>query len=228
MLNTIDEIIHHYRTALKGAESKAKSTKDRAYGGVIRAQKGKLWETIAHSLILISWQELGGKKSRIEINSSKIQIPINTIYAQKNNHIPRIGNFNYDLSVDKHIFIDKKFVIGIECKAYTENAMLKRILTDFTFLTLLYKNLICFLFQGESQLGGDYCDHPVNNNDCYGSEPTHTIISQFPIDLHICTVLQGNRKVDEPIHKPEFYKDIDEERLIVIKDKFKQILASYV
>ena len=29
------------------------------------------------------------------------------------------------LVVDKHIHVDNRFIMGIECKAYTENAMLE-------------------------------------------------------------------------------------------------------
>lgn len=63
-------------------------------------------------------------------------------------------DYYYGLSVDKHIFIDSKFVMGIECKAYTENAMIKRILVDFHLLKTVFPKISCYLFQLESQLGG--------------------------------------------------------------------------
>ncbi len=55
-----------------------------------------------------------------------------------------------------------------------------------------------FLFQLESQLGGDYSalEKPV-----YGSHSTHTLQSYFSCDLNIITLLAGERKVDKPIHK---------------------------
>jgi hypothetical protein len=61
---------------------------------------------------------------RISIKDSEVQK-----YIREN-----IANYHYGLSVDNHIFIDGKFVMGIECKGYTENAMVKRILIDFHLL----------------------------------------------------------------------------------------------
>lgn len=63
---------------------------------------------------------------------------------------------HYGQKTDVHLYIDGKFVMAIECKAYTENAMMKRILVDFTLLKEVYPNLDCVLLQLESQLGGDY------------------------------------------------------------------------
>ena len=44
----------------------------------------------------------------------------------------------FNAQVDVHVYIDKKFAMGIECKAYAENAMLKRILVDFRLLKSLH------------------------------------------------------------------------------------------
>jgi len=52
-------------------------------------------------------------------------------------------------------------IMGIECKAYTENAMLKRILVDFTLLKSIVPKANCVLLQLESQLTGDY-SKPMN------------------------------------------------------------------
>lgn len=120
--------------------------------------------------------------------------------------LANIKKYYYGLSVDKHIFIDNKFLIGIECKAYTENAMIKRILVDFYLLKTQVPNLLCYLFQLESQLGGDYSqltDSPK------GSRPTHTLMSFFKnLELNIITLLPGDRKVDKPINKPQFFKPL--------------------
>jgi hypothetical protein len=64
--------------------------------------------------------------------------------------------FIIHLKTDVHVQVDGKFKIAIECKAYTENAMLKRILVDFTLFKQVYPDLAFVLFQLESQLGGDY------------------------------------------------------------------------
>ncbi len=65
---------------------------------------------------------------------------------------------HYWAKVDVHVFVDDNLVLGMECKSYTENAMLKRILVDFRMLKSLHPDLICCLLQMESMLGGGYSD----------------------------------------------------------------------
>ena len=188
----ISDIIATYENILRVVDNEAHQQDDneeRAYGGIIRAVKGKLQEYITHSLITIAWSELGGDIHRLDINSKKIKIPIKKEYIDKieNKEIKQyikdtINNYFYNLSVDKHVFIDNKFVMGIECKAYTENAMLKRIMVDFNLLHSIHPTISCYLLQLESQLGGDYSQ--LNNID-YGSYSTHTIMSYFDITLNI-------------------------------------------
>ncbi|WP_300365402.1 hypothetical protein [Brachyspira sp.] len=157
---SIEELINDYNSVVKVVDKNAAEDEDRAYGGVIRSVKGKLQEHITEEIIRIAWNNLKGNMNRLEINSQKIKLPI------KENYIKSIKNkevrdyilknkdyYYYGLSVDKHVFIDNTFVMGIECKAYTENAMIKRILIDFHLLKTLYPNISCYLFQLESQLG---------------------------------------------------------------------------
>ncbi len=106
--------------------------------------------------------------------------------------------------------------MGIECKTYTENAMLKRIMVDFTLLKNVLPNLKCVLLQLESQLAGDYSQ--VNKKIIYGSHSTHTIMSYFDVDLYILTLLEGERKVDEPIHQHTYYKELKKDS---IPEKYK-------
>lgn len=98
----------------------------------------------------------------------------------------------------------------MECKAYTENAMLKRILVDFTLLKSLYLTIKFILLQLESQLGGNYSEL---KSKTLGSPSTHTLLSYFDIKLDIITLLKGERKVDQPIHKPEFFKPLTRKSL---------------
>ena len=94
--------------------------------------------------------------------------------------------------------------MGIECKAYAENAMIKRILIDFHLLKIVHQKIACFLFQLESQLGSDYSALPKT---VYGSVSTHSIMSYFEnVDLHIFTFLEGERNINKPIHK--FFKPL--------------------
>lgn len=205
IIEQLQEIIHEYDTVIKIVDGDARKNKKRAYGGYIRATKGMLQEHITDQLVRITWQSIGGNPADLDINSRKIAIPIKRDYTAKikerevaeyieNN----IVDYVYRLSVDKHVLIGGEFVIGIECKAYAENAMIKRILIDFDLLKTQYPNLSCYLFQLESQLGGDYSDlhKPV-----YGSRSTHTLQSYFSCELNIITLLAGERAVDKPIHR---------------------------
>jgi hypothetical protein len=202
----IQKLIDEYTTVVKIVDKDAQSNQERAYGGVIRSVKGKLQEHLTEEIIKLAWKSLGGSEERLEINSNKIDIPILKEYVDgikddeiKNYILSNLLDYTYKLSVDKHIFIDGKFVLGIECKAYTENAMLKRILVDFRLLKTQFPNLKCYHFQLESQLGGDYSEL---NNKTYGSPSTHTLLSYFKdVDLKIFTFLKGERMVDKPIHK---------------------------
>lgn len=211
-MDAIDEIIRDYEGVVKVVDKDAKEQTDRAYGGMVRELKGKLQEHITEEIIKFAWQEIGGEANRLEINSKKIRIPILQDYIDRiadteiRNYInAHKSEYYYGLSVDKHIFIDGQFVAGIECKAYTENAMLKRILVDFHLLSTLYPKLDCYLFQLESQLTGDYSELPEK---VFGSKSTHSIMSYFPdVNLKIFTFLKGERKVDEPIHK--FFKPLE-------------------
>ncbi|MGH7950696.1 MAG: hypothetical protein ACREFE_02080 [Limisphaerales bacterium] len=103
--------------------------------------------------------------------------------------------------------------------------MMKRILVDFTLLRQVVPDLGWMLFQLESQLTGDYSK--VSNPVIFGSKSTHTLLSYFDIDLYIITLLEGERKVDEPIHKPEFYKELKIEVLEKATSDFQAILKRW-
>lgn len=77
--------------------------------------------------------------------------------------------------------------------------MLKRILVDFMLLKTQFPNLKCYLFQLESQLGGDYSKLKEKT---FGSHSTHTLLSYFQnVHLNIFTFLEKERLIDKPIHK---------------------------
>ncbi|MCQ2938785.1 restriction endonuclease [Helicobacter pylori] len=214
-MGSIKDIIQVYNSVVKDIDKDALEQHDRAYGGVIRSAKGKLLEHISEEIVKIAWQNIGAKKL-IEINSNKIKIPIKDSYIEnianqqvKEYILEHKKDYYYGLSVDKHVFVDNQLVMGIECKAYTENAMLKRILVDFHLLKTLYPNISCYLFQLESQLGGDYSALPETP---LGSKPTHSIMSYFEsVNLNIVTLLKGERDINQPIHKN--FKPLEEENL---------------
>ena len=226
------EIIDMYDQVIKNVDKDAKNrADDRAYGGVIRGKKGTLIEDIAESLIFIAWQELGGVPSELSVHSKKINIPIQDGYISTitdenvRDHIKKeIDGYNYKLSVDKHVYVRDNFILAIECKSYTENAMIKRICVDFDMLKKMHPKISCCLLQLESQLGGDYSQ--LNQIE-YGSVSTHTIMSYFPVDFKIITLLKGERKVDKPIHKNN-YKPLEVSSLIKTLEFFKEVLKEYI
>ncbi len=229
----INGIIAAYNSLVFGINNKAMKDENGAYGGIIRAGKGELVENIAKHLIELSWYSLGGNLLRLEINSMKIPIPINVEYVKKiadseirEYILKNIDEYSYGISVDKQVFIDSKFILGMECKAYTENAMMKRILFDFHLIKTRYPNISCFLLQLESQLGGDFSEL---NEKTYGSQSTHTLMSFMPeVDLKIITLLKGERKVDEPIHQVEFRKQIEKKSIYFAISEISKGLEKYL
>lgn len=122
------------------------------------------------------------------------------------------------------ISVDRNPTVAIECKAYAENAMFERILVDFSLLKQVSPNTSCILLQLESQLGGDYSDPKEVH---FGSKSTHTLMSYFNVDLNIITLLEGERHVDEPIHKKEFFKPLTKKGLENAVKAFQSILMNY-
>jgi hypothetical protein len=209
----IDEILKAYEILVKGIEADANEDEERAFGGIIRAGKGKLVESIARHMVEIAWDRLKGKAERLSLEKQTFKIPINRSYIDRLKYtevkdyiLAHISDYYYGLRTDVHVTIDGKMVTGIECKAYSENAMLKRIMVDFTLLKSVVPNISCILLQLESQLTGDYSE--PKKKILYGSHSTHTIMSYFDVDLSIITLLEGERKVDEPIHNSRYFKEL--------------------
>lgn len=96
------------------------------------------------------------------------------------------------------------FASGSECKAYTENAMLNRILVDFWLLKKRYPSLNFCLVQLETFLGGSH----DTNKDCHiANSSTYTLVSHITeVDLGIYTLLAGSRAINQPINQQEFAK----------------------
>jgi hypothetical protein len=225
-------LIDAYNLLVKGIEQQAEDDVDRASGGVIRAGKGALVESIARRLIETAWLGMEQPAARLSFEKKTVLIQIKPEYVQriKSPEVAKwikdnIRDFHYGIKTDVHVNIDRKFVCGVECKAYTENAMIKRILVDFTLLHEAFPDLDCVLFQLESQLGGDYSK--PNSPVVFGSKPTHTLISYFDVDLNIITLLEGDRKVDAPIHKPKFYKELKFELLEKAMSAFQNVLDKW-
>jgi hypothetical protein len=182
-------------------------------GGTLRSLKGMLVEIMAEEMILLAWKNLGGKPSRIKINKMKYPIDDGK------------GNI-YKLSQDKQVYIDDEFVLSVECKAYAEVAMYKRILVDSFLLKKHFPKLKFCLFQLESMLGGDYStavDHPN------GSPSVKVLEHQFPnLNIEIITMLDGERNIKGEIHKKQFYKPLRPERLDYAIKYFERALKEHL
>lgn len=233
MVYSIQDIIKAYNILVYGIESEALENEDRSYGGIIRASKGKLVESIAQHMVRISWNNLKADLSRLSFEKKQIKVPINLSYLDRiefkevRDHIlNNLDEYYYGLKTDIHVSIDNKLVMAIECKAYTENAMLKRILVDFSLMKNVFPNLDFVLIQLESQLTGDYSE--PSKKIIFGSPSTHTLLSYFDVDLHIITLLEGERKVDEPIHKPGHHKELKRKVLIKGINQISKLLQKYI
>jgi hypothetical protein len=229
----LDKLITEANAQIRGIEQVAKKDTERAYGGIIRAGKGGLVEFLCKELVKIAWNELGGNEQDLSFPSQKVPIPLKKEYLSKIKSPEVIKwikdnykDFVFNAQVDVHCFIKNKFALGIECKAYTENAMLKRILVDFTLLKTVYPKLQCGLLQLESQLTGDYSQ--INKKVILGSHSTHTLMSYFDVNLNIMTLLEGERKVDEPIHKSQFFKPLEKKVLVKTVEKIEEFLKPFV
>ena len=199
--------------------------------GEIRAAKGKLVEDLTQRIVRLAWEEVGGDGGVLSFGDVKsYAMPVQADYIAR--QPPEVAAYInalrsqdlYQAHVDQHVFVDGDLVMGIECKSYSENAMLKRILVDFWLLKFQHPNLICCLLQLESQLTGDYSDLDVNPPT--GSSSTHSLMSYFPeIDLHIVTLLDGERKVNRPIHQADYFKELRTESVERAIERLSELLA---
>jgi hypothetical protein len=225
----LGKLVEAYDLLVKRIDRKARESKDRAYGGVLRAAKGAYVEGVGENLIELAWRGLGKRRSDLKFGSKGVRIPLKREYLSRirskevRDFIKaNLKDYYYTLKTDIQVYTRGQFKIAVECKAYAENAMLKRILVDFTLLRQRFPNLSFVLLQLESQLGGDYSSSKKNK---YGSPSTHTLLSYFDVDLNIITLLEGERDIRQPIHKLEFYKPLKKDNLRRAVDAFKQLLA---
>ena len=236
MTNNIEKrlsvLISAYNKLVKGIDDAAAASHDRAYGGIIRAGKGELVESIAANLVEIAWTEvLNQRLSRMEINKKKMPIGISDEYIARISD-PKVrayvqahrSSLVYKFGTDVQVFIDGRLVLPIECKAYSENAMLKRILFDAELMKEAVGTDTYYLVQLESQLGGDYSEL---NDVTYGSPATHALLSHVDVELKIITLLKGERKVDKPIHKAEYFKELKMSELLKAVNLFADALKKY-
>lgn len=231
-LPTHEDLICLYNQSMSKCEVFARQNRQ----GSVRVEKGKLVETLTENIVALAWMEARGKPERLSIGDQRqrtFRITLQPDYVSKLPlHVGRDVRKNESdyfirAKVDKHIFVDGVFVMGIECKAFAENAMLKRILLDFRLLKSLHTKMICCLLQLESQLGGDYSRPLVNPRT--GSRQSHTLMSFFPeVELNVVTLLEGERHPKRPIHKPEFRKELKPNALDHAICQFAALLRPFI
>lgn len=203
--------------------------------GETRGAKGMLVENIADAIVRLAWHEVNGGAYRFNVRRQTGEIAIEEDYVKNlasesiRNHIyQNKGRYIYKIELDRAVEIDDELILGIECKSYIENAMLKRTLKDFELIAkLLYPELIFCVFQLENSLGGDYGE--ASKPEQLGSESTHTLLSHTPeVCLEIITLLDGDRKSNREIHKPQYFKELPVENVAVCVSKFRSLLESFV
>ena len=201
-------------------------------GGQIRSAKGKLVVNLLDAIVRQAWGEMG-EPERLEIRTQRVEIPINADYvrnltpqATKAHVEENIEGYIYRVELDRAVSIDERLVLGIECKSYTENAMLKRVLKDFELTLQRHPEMLFCVFQLENALGGDYGE-PCKM-DYLGSELTHTLLSHSPVRLEIITLLNGNRTTQREIHQPDHFKALPLENVEACVKKFQRLLSLFV
>jgi len=65
ILAGLNWLINEYEATMDNLERRARETRTRAYGGLIRAEKGRLVEKIAKKLIELAWEDLGNDPARL-------------------------------------------------------------------------------------------------------------------------------------------------------------------
>lgn len=203
-------------------------------GGQIRAAKGKLVVNLLDAIVHLAWCEMSGEVNRLEVITRRVKIPIDADYVKNltpkstQNYIEQNREgYIYPIELDRAVMIDEQLVLGIECKSYAENAMLKRALKDFELALKLYPKLLFCLFQLENALGGDYGE-PCKM-DYLGSKSTYTLMSHSPkVSLEIITLLSGNRTTKKEIHQPEHFKEFPVKNVEFCVRKFQRLLKPFL
>ena len=215
----LNECVEEYEAVVGNIDDAARSQDHRAYGGMVRMTKGNMTESIVRNLLCAAWVGMGNDAARLQFANEKHDIPIRREYVGKitdeelrKEILGNLSVYKVKHGTDIHALVDGVFTLSVECKAYTENAMLKRILFDAFLLQQKFPKLNFALVQLENQMGGDFGAPSAER--VFGSRQSHTLMSYMDtVDLHIITLLEGNRQIKQPIHKPEFYKPLKRENL---------------
>jgi len=207
----IKDIQSEYKKAILESQKLYNGRRAKDTAGAVRYTKGKIVEDITKDIIRIAWSKISPDESRLRMDKKKVTIKTNDEV--------------YRLSQDIHIYIDGIFRISVECKSYTEVAMYKRILVDASLLKKAVPTINSFfVIQLENFLGGDY----GIKVKAKGSDSVITLNRLYPkIDIKVLTLLDGDRDIKKPLHRPEYFKPLREERLNYTIAQFKKALFPF-
>ena len=189
--------------------------------GLIRSKKGKLVEETAQRIVKAAWVAyLGQSEDRLKQDKKKKAMRILNAdeYLQRYESVTikdtiksKKSSIKYDFGTDDHVYVDGKLVLAIECKSYTESAMLKRIIYDRKMLHEYSPETDYILLQFESALGGDF---ELCSNSTFGSNQYHVFMSREKTNIDVITLLENRRRSKQPIHKREHRKELKKEHLL--------------
>lgn len=205
---SIKDIQSEYKRAILESQKLYANRRAKDTAGAVRYTKSKIVEDITKDIIRIAWSKISPDEGRLRMDKKKIVIKTNDEV--------------YKLSQDIHVYIDNIFRISVECKSYTEVAMYKRVLIDASLLKEAVPTIDAFfIVQLENFLGGDY----GKRVEVKGSESVITLNRLFPeVKMHIITLLDGDRDINKPLHKPEYFKLLRDERLNYAIEQFRKAM----
>lgn len=202
MIKTRDQLLQSYDYVYSGRLYQECGGKP----GQLRTKMGQFVEGMAEDMIRAAYHDLYGDNApNIGFPRNRIALEIDpggkyfrSLDSDTQEWIIS-NNCTYLLNVDKQVSIGDTVVMSVECKAYAENAMLKRILVDASIFKKAHPNACTCLFQLESSLGGDYSS-PLDQK--IGSCQSHALMALYEnVDLHIVTLLAGERDITKPINQ---------------------------
>jgi hypothetical protein len=187
----------------------------RARGGRVRGSKGSTVQWLAESCISAAWDALNGGVLELGLRRGSFTVGGVGVSGE------------YTAPVDIEVWVRGRCVAGVECKAYTDISMYKRVLVDFQLLKTVLPGVEAVLFQAESMLGGDYSTGGVVS--ATGSEVVRVLNSHFPqAGIRILTALPGERDSQKPIHTAAGRKLLTADRVQECVDEFSRILSAHV
>ena len=232
----IDRLMKFYNQKIRamhtGAIDAVQRDSRRTVAGQIRSMKGTLVERLAGEILRSACIELGISEDRVRIERKfKVETTITDpsyiggLNEEVSRHVAEnIADFVSYLEVDAVLLVDGLFVLGVECKSFTEKTMFTRAVHDAGLLYKYHPNKKYIVLQLENALGGDYAE----DKDVFlGSPAAHIAMSDYPhLDIEVCTLLDGSRRSNMPIHSSKYFKDISVYKLNRTLNKFEEAITT--